>query len=98
MTGGCEHRNVLLPSRRCTCVASCFCRTLGVCRDSAMSPTPPRTVTPPAHGERSTDKMDPLVASKRLEIDLDNPNGVAEFLDAVAESIRKRGRIVLIIE
>jgi len=82
---------------------------MGVCRDaeelppppsSPRAPTPARTTTPKFRlgGERATDKMDPVVIAKRLEIDLDNPEGVAEFLDAVAESIRRRGRIVLIIE
>lgn len=34
----------------------------------------------------------------QLSIDLENPEGVAEFLEAVAKSIREKRRIVFIVE
>jgi len=101
MTRECEHRNIVLQALGCVCDPTCFCRTTGVCRSSDtvdLRPMMSRTLTPPSTSERPTEEMDPLVVPKRLEIDLDNPEGVAEFLDAVAESIRRRGRVVLIIE
>lgn len=86
----CAHENAMLIGR-CPCEPSCFCRTLGVCRDTAE----------PLEIEvrrRTTDRMPPLSKPKRIEVDIDDPIAVAEFLEAVAMSIRQRKRIVLIVE
>ncbi len=41
--------------------------------------------------------MPPLQAG-RIEVDLDAPEAVAEFLELVAQILRKKGRIIVIVE
>jgi hypothetical protein len=91
----CTHGNALLFVGDCPCDVSCFCRRHGVCRD---------VVAEQAQADievrrRTTDKMPPLSKSAlKIEIDLDNPQAVAEFLEAVALSIRLRRRVVLTVD
>jgi len=48
--------------------------------------------------KRPTAEMRPMANATRLVIDLDDPTAVAEFLEAVARSIREKRRCVLIVE
>lgn len=40
----------------------------------------------------------PFTRGARLEIDLDDPCGMASFLEAVARILREKRRVVLIVE
>lgn len=52
----------------------------------------------PEPDKRPTDKVGQLSKGLRMELDLADPEAVAEFLEAVAASVRKKRRIVLTIE
>lgn len=85
---------MVLFDAHCPCSPACFCKRIGVCRDTAEEP-------PAGADRRATDKMPPLVPaskSKRIEIDFEDPESVADFMQAVVDSIRAKRRIVLIVE
>ena len=54
-----------------------------------LTPVGPRT---------ATNEMKPVVKPLRVELDLDDPNSLADFLEHVARLIRERKRIVITIE
>ncbi len=52
----------------------------------------------PSVDKRPTDEMRPMRGELRMTLDLENPEAVAQFLEAVATSIRTKRRITLVIE
>ena len=66
----------------------CIPRTPRAATDG-LTPVGPRT---------ATNEMEPVVKPLRVELDLDDPKSLADFLDHVARLIRARKRIILTIE
>jgi len=62
--------------------------------DIAIDRCPTKPLEPREHPTGAMGKLDRL----RMTLDLADPEAVANFLEAVAASIRERRRIVLVIE
>lgn len=93
----CLHGNVTQADGLCPCDGQCFCHEHGACRDLDET-VGPRTNRLLLAGRETTVELKPPGEPVRLEIDLEDPDAVAGFLEEFAKSVRARRRLVMIIE